>query len=48
MLNLRWLLSWFRTVFGGRQKPTDRSHLMSMYFNESNRGGRKKSNRDRA
>jgi hypothetical protein len=47
-LAMSWFLNWLKSMFRGRRSPTDRSHLFGMYFNESNHGGRKKANRERA
>jgi hypothetical protein len=44
---MRWLLTLWRNLFGSRRESTPRPHLMGMYFDESNSGGRRKSNRDR-
>jgi hypothetical protein len=44
---MRWLMTFIRTVFAPlRDKPTGR-RLMTMYLNESNAGGMRKSNRER-
>lgn len=46
--NMRWFMNWFRSVFGLRPQTMGRRNLMGMYFHESNKGGRRKMNRDRA
>jgi hypothetical protein len=45
---MRKFFAMIRNFFADRQKPTDRRHLLGMYFGESNSGGRRKSNRDRS
>ncbi len=44
----RKLFSLFASLFAGRSKPNSKRSLLGMYFGESNSGGRRKSNRDRA
>ena len=45
---MRALFIFFRNLFFSRRNPTSRRNLLGMYFGESNGGGRRKSNRDRA
>lgn len=43
-----WLLSFFRKFFGMRDSKLSRPQLIGMYFNDNNRGARRKTNRERA
>ena len=45
---MRWLLIFFRRLLGAPDSHPKRPQLMSIYFNENNRRGRRKENRDRA
>ena len=45
---MRWLFKLLRKLFGSAERKKSRPELMSMYFQESNHLGRRKSNRDRA
>ena len=45
---MNWLLNFLRSLFAPRRKSVSRPQLLGMYFDESNRGGRRKPNRDRA
>jgi hypothetical protein len=45
---MRKFFSFIWAIFMDRRKPTDRRHLLGMYFGESNSTGRRKSNRDRS
>jgi hypothetical protein len=45
---MRWLLNLFRSLFGARATSVNRPQLLGMYFDESNKPGRKKANRDRS
>jgi hypothetical protein len=40
--------TFIRGIFAARRTPTSHRHLLGMYFGESNSGGRRKPNRDRA
>ena len=44
---MRWLLSLIQNVLAPRRDRAARRRLMSMYLNESNAGGMRKSNRER-
>ena len=44
----RWLWNLLKSLFSSRPRKTGRAELLGMYFGESNRAGRRKSNRDRA
>jgi len=44
---IRWLMTLIRNVFGARREPAAPRRLMTIYMNESNSGGMRKSNRDR-
>jgi hypothetical protein len=45
---MRWVLNFMKNLFASRPAKTSRADLLGMYFGESNRSGRRKSNRDRA
>jgi hypothetical protein len=45
---MRWLLNFIFALLPSRRGSSRRHHLMGMYFNESNRAGMRKSNRERA
>ncbi len=48
---MQMIYKWFemlKNAFVFRRKPTSTRNLLGMYFGESNSGGRRKSNRDRA
>lgn len=45
---MRWFLSVLGNFFTVRRVGIHRRHLMGMYFDESNSGGRRKQNRERA
>ena len=44
---MRWLLTFIQNVFAPRRDKAARRRLMTMYINESNAGGMRKSNRER-
>jgi hypothetical protein len=45
---MRWLITFFRSWFSSRRDSASRRHLIGMYFDESNSGGRRKANRERS
>ena len=46
---MRWLLKFLRELFASRpSKKAGRGHLLGIYFEENNRSGRRRPNRDRA
>gem|GEM_PF-1495195 len=44
---MAWLINWIRSFFGLRPQHLKRRNLMGMYFFETNKSGRRKSNRER-
>jgi hypothetical protein len=47
-LIMRRFFKYLASIFANRRTPAKNRHLLGMYFGESNSGGRRKSNRDRA
>ena len=45
---MRWIFRFFKDFFAPRPKKAIRPRLFDMYFEESNGGGRRRPNRDRA
>ena len=45
---IRRFCNFIRDVFAAQRPPTSRRNLLGMYFGESNSGGRRRPNRDRA
>jgi hypothetical protein len=45
---MRKFLTFIGNLFAFRRKPASNRHLLGMYFDENNRNGRHKPNRDRA